>query len=77
MESGTALTMSDALQAGDTGDLVLSWSGRWTLTYRILAVNILTLMLLALSIIYLDAFRNRLSKERVRQTKSEAVVTAA
>ena len=77
MELGTALTMSDALQAGDTGDLVLSWSGRWTLTYRILAVNILTLMLLALSIIYLDAFRNRLSKERVRQTKSEAVVTAA
>ena len=77
MESVTALKMSDALQSGDTGDLVLSWSGRWTLTYRILAVNILTLVLLALSIIYLDVFRNRLSKERVRQTKSEAVVTAA
>lgn len=77
MESVTALTTSDASQTGDTGDLVLNWSGRWTLTYRILAVNILTLMLLALSIIYLDAFRNRLSKERVRQTKSEAVVTAA
>ena len=69
--------MSDASQTGDTGDLVLSWSGRWTLTYRILAVNILTLLLLALSIIYLDVFRNRLSKERVRQTKTEAVVTAA
>ena len=75
--------MSDASETGDDsnesegGDLVLSWSGRWTLTYRILAVNILTLMLLALSIIYLDVFRNRLSKERVRQTMSEAVVTAA
>jgi two-component system sensor histidine kinase ChvG len=33
----------------DFSDLDLSWSGRWTLTYRILAVNILTLVLLALS----------------------------
>jgi two-component system sensor histidine kinase ChvG len=57
-------------------DLDLSWSGRWTLTHRILAVNILTLVLLALSLFYLDAFRNRLSKERVRQTRSEAAVAA-
>ena len=26
-------------------DLVLTWSGRWTLSHRILAVNILTLVL--------------------------------
>jgi two-component system sensor histidine kinase ChvG len=58
------------------GDLDLSWSGRWTLTHRILAVNILTLVLLALSLFYLDSFRNRLSKERVRQTRTEAAVTA-
>ena len=82
MASGTALTMNDATETGDASesegsDLVLSWSGRWTLTHRILAVNILTLVLLALSIIYLDVFRNRLSKERVRQTKSEAIITAA
>ena len=57
-------------------DLDLSWSGRWTLTHRILAVNILTIVLLALSLFYLDAFRNRLSKERVRQTRSEAAVAA-
>jgi two-component system sensor histidine kinase ChvG len=57
-------------------DLDLSWSGRWTLTHRILAVNVLTLVLLALSLFYLDAFRNRLSKERVRQTRSEAAVAA-
>ncbi|MEO6581184.1 MAG: HAMP domain-containing sensor histidine kinase [Sphingomicrobium sp.] len=67
----------DASDESEGGDLALSWSGRWTLTYRILAVNVLTLLLLALSIIYLDVFRNRLSKERVRQTKTEAVVTAA
>ena len=58
-------------------DRMARWMGRGSLARRILAVNILTLMLLALSIIYLDVFRNRLSKERVRQTKSEAVVTAS
>ena len=60
----------------DFSDLDLSWSGRWTLTYRILAVNILTLVILALSLLYLDSFRNRLSKERIRQTRTEASVTA-
>ena len=57
-------------------DLALSWSGRWNLTYRILAVNILTFALLAAGVIYLDAFRNRLSKERARQVRIEAAVTA-
>jgi len=77
MASVTALKMSDAPETDEGDDLALSWSGRWTLAHRILAVNILTLALLALTVVYLDAFRNRLSKERVRQTKSEAVVTAA
>ncbi len=60
----------------DEADLALSWSGRWTLAHRILAVNILTLALLALSTLYLDVFRNRLSKERTRQTRIEASATA-
>ena len=60
----------------DGGDLALSWSGRWTLAHRILAVNILTLALLALSVLYLDAFRNQLSKERIRQTQREAALAA-
>lgn len=60
----------------DEADLRLSWSGRWTLGYRILAVNILTLVLLALSVLYLDAYRNRLSKERARQGRVEATTTA-
>src|SRR4029079_6903839 len=42
----------------------------------ILAVNVLTIALVALSTLYLDVFRNRLSKERVRQTKIEATDTA-
>jgi len=52
------------------------WSKRWTLTYRILAVNILTLALLALSVLYLDAYRNQLSEERLRQTAGEARLIA-
>ena len=59
-----------------TADLRLSWSGRWTLGWRILAVNVLTILLVALSTLYLDVFRNRLSKERVRQTRIEATATA-
>ena len=49
----------------DESDLALTWSGRWTLSYRILAVNILTIVLIALAIVYLDAYRNRLETERV------------
>ena len=60
----------------DDSDLALSWSGRWTLAHRILAVNILTLVLLALAVLYLDSYRNRLSKERTRQTRVEAMTTA-
>jgi two-component system, OmpR family, sensor histidine kinase ChvG len=38
---------------------------------------LLTVLLVALSTIYLDAFRNRLSQERVRQTRLEAGATAS
>ena len=55
----------------------LSWSGRWTLTHRILALNILTLLLVALSTLYLDVFRNRLSKERTQQTRLETATAVA
>lgn len=54
----------------------LKWSGRWTLAHRILALNLLTVLLVILSTIYLDVFRNRLGKERVRQSRAEAVTTA-
>jgi two-component system sensor histidine kinase ChvG len=60
----------------EDSDLALSWSGRWTLAHRILAVNILTLVLLALAVLYLDSYRNRLSRERIRQTRVEAMTTA-
>ena len=57
--------------------LALSWSGRWTLTHRILALNVLTLLLVALSTLYLDAFRHRLSKERTQQTRLETATAVA
>src|SRR5215510_3528524 len=72
MASDTVSTISEA----DNSDLTLKWSGRWTLAHRILAVNVLTVALLALSVLYLDQYRNRLSKERTRQTRIEATATA-
>jgi len=57
-------------------DLRLSWSGRWSLGHRILALNLITVLLVALSTIYLDVFRNRLSKERSRQVRIEARTAA-
>jgi two-component system sensor histidine kinase ChvG len=61
--------------SSDEPGLALKWSRRWSLGYRILAVNFLTVMLLAASVLYLDLFRNRLSKERTRQTRIEATTT--
>jgi len=72
MASDTASTSND-----DEADLALSWSGRWTLAHRILALNLLTVVLVALCTLYLDVFRNRLSKERTQQTRIETATAAA
>lgn len=70
--------MSDtASKVNDESALALSWSRRWTLTHRILAVNLLALALLAMGILFLDAFRDRLAGERIRQSESEARILAA
>jgi two-component system sensor histidine kinase ChvG len=60
----------------DEADLRLKWSRRWSLAHRILALNLITVLLVALSTLYLDVFRNRLSKERTRQVRIEATATA-
>ena len=62
--------------SNEEADLRLRWSGRFSIAHRILALNLLTVLLVALSTLYLDVFRNRLSKERVRQTRIEATATA-
>lgn len=60
----------------DEADLALTWSGRWTLGHRILAVNILTLMIVALSILYLDSYRDRLMAERQDRIVGETRIAA-
>jgi two-component system sensor histidine kinase ChvG len=60
----------------DDGAPGLTWSRRATLANRILALNLLTVMLVVLSTLFLDVFRNHLSRERVRQTRIEATAVA-
>ena len=60
----------------EEADLRLKWSRRWTLAHRILALNLITVLLVALSTLYLDVFRNRLSAERTTQVRIEATATA-
>src|SRR5438309_5856682 len=77
MQSRPSMASDTASTSSDEADLALSWSGRWTLGYRIFALNILTLLLVALSTLYLDVFRSRLSKERTQQTRIETGTAAA
>jgi two-component system sensor histidine kinase ChvG len=55
----------------------LSLSGQWRLSHRILAVNLLTLVLIGLSVLFLDSFRRQLLQEREARTGREAEITAA
>ncbi|MEO7815363.1 MAG: HAMP domain-containing sensor histidine kinase [Sphingomicrobium sp.] len=69
------MALATASEKNDESDLALNWSGRWTLTHRILAVNILTLAIVALSILYLDAYRNQLQEERQARVMEQARLT--
>src|SRR5207248_4158325 len=75
--STRSMALDTVSTSNEEADLRLKWSGRFSLKHRILALNLLTVLLVALSTIYLDAFRNRLSEERARQTKIEAAATAS
>jgi two-component system sensor histidine kinase ChvG len=52
------------------------WARRASLTTRILAVNVIALMLLAGSLFYLDNYRKQLLAERFRLARAEAQITA-
>ena len=66
-------TVFPASEARDEGsDLALRWSGQISLTRRILAVNIIALLLLAGGFFYLDSYRSRIVDNRVAQTLREA-----
>jgi two-component system, OmpR family, sensor histidine kinase ChvG len=54
-----------------------NWFGQLPLTRRILAVNLLTIVLLAFGVLYLDVFRNQLSEERLNLIHREAEMTTS
>lgn len=54
----------------------LTWSKRFSLTQRILAVNLFALIMLAGSVLYLDSFRDRLLEQRQGQARVGAVLMA-
>ncbi|MBY8827821.1 sensor histidine kinase [Hephaestia mangrovi] len=57
-------------------DLALRWSGRVSLTRRILAVNIFALALLAGGFFYLDSYRTRILDARMHQASREVRLIA-
>lgn len=57
-------------------DLALRWSGRVSLTTRILAVNVFALALLAGGFFYLDSYRTRLVDQRLEQAAHDAQAIA-
>lgn len=61
----------------ESGDLSLRWSGRISLTTRILALNIFALALLAGGFFYLDSYRSRILDSRSAQASREARLIAA
>lgn len=63
-------------QRSEGGDLALRWSGRVSLTRRILAVNIFALLLLAGGFFYLDSYRSRILDNRADQAMREARLIA-
>lgn len=71
MAPDTDLPRNDGA-SGVGGDLTLRWSGQISLTRRILAVNILALLLLAGGFFYLDSYRTRVVDARVVQASREA-----
>jgi two-component system sensor histidine kinase ChvG len=58
-------------QRSEPGDTALRWSGRLSLTRRILAVNIFALALLAGGFFYLDSYRTRIIDARLEQSARE------
>ena len=61
----------------EEGDLALRWSGRVSLTRRILAVNIFALAMLAGGFFYLDSYRSRLVDSQLERSRREARLIAA
>jgi len=64
------------LLRNEADDLAVSWSSRWSLTARILAVNIIALALLTGGFFYLDSFRVRVLDQRSTMVVNQTLLTA-
>ncbi|MHB9879770.1 ATP-binding protein [Pacificimonas sp. ICDLI1SI03] len=58
-------------------DSQLRWSRRWSLTTRILAVNLFAVLMLAGGVLYLDSFRVRQIDQRVEALRGGAALIAS
>ncbi|MFW2829965.1 ATP-binding protein [Sphingomonas sp. ID0503] len=65
-----------ALRRNEDGDLELRLSRRWSLTRRIMAVNIFALAMLAGGFFYLDSYRAQLIDARMDQAATQATLIA-
>jgi two-component system sensor histidine kinase ChvG len=65
-----------ALPRNEDGDLELRLSQRWSLTRRIMAVNIFALAMLAGGFFYLDSYRSQLIDARLDQAGTQASLIA-
>lgn len=68
--------MADGKLGSAAGSKHLSATGRFALTGRILAVNILPLLFLGGGLFYLDSYRTQLVNERFKLARIEAQITA-
>ncbi|MBA3054467.1 MAG: HAMP domain-containing protein [Sphingomonadales bacterium] len=62
--------------AGKRAPGQLFWTRRFSLTARILAVNLIVLGLMGASVIYLDSYRKQLIAERFKLARSEGLIIA-
>lgn len=76
MASATDLTRNSAHEADTRDDSQLKWSRGWSLTARILAVNLFAVLMLAGGILYLDSFRQRLLDQRLQEVSVAAELLA-
>lgn len=68
--------MAEAASRGQNGGEQMSATGRFALTGRILAVNILPLLIMGGGLFYLDSYRTQLINERFKLARIEAQITA-
>ena len=76
MARAIALPKAEPRRPRETGDLARRWSGRVSLTTRILAVNVFALAMLAGAFFYLDSYRTRLIDQRLDQAAHDAQAVA-